>query len=114
MLAMLGLYGVMAHSVTRRTREIGIRIALGAAPGKIRAMVLRELAFILTAGLALGVGGAFALVKYIKSQLYGVKAYDAAVIAGAVLVLAGTAVAAGWFPARRAARVNPLDALRYE
>ena len=114
LLAMLGLYGVMAHSVTRRTREIGIRIALGAAPGKIKAMVLRELAFILTAGLALGVGGAFALVKYIKSQLYGVNAYDAAVIAGAVLVLAGTAVAAGWFPARRAARVNPLDALRYE
>jgi len=113
-LAMLGLYGVMAHSVTRRTHEIGIRMALGAAPARIRGMVLRELAFILTIGLALGIGGSFLLVKYIKTQLYGVKAYDATVIAAAALVLTSTAAAAGWFPARRAARVSPRDALRYE
>jgi predicted permease len=113
-LAMLGLYGVMAHSVTRRTHEIGIHMALGAAPARIRGMVLRELALILTIGLCLGISGSFLLVKYIKTQLYGVKAYDAMVIVGAAMVLTSTAAAAGWFPARRAARVSPLDALRYE
>ena len=113
-LAMLGLYGVMAHSVTRRTREIGIRMALGAAPAKIRGMVLREMTVMLGAGLALGMGAAFLLVKYIKSQLYGVKTDDAVAITTAVLVLVLTAAIAGWFPIRRAARVNPVEALRYE
>ena len=113
-LAMLGLYGVMAHSVTRRTREIGIRMALGAAPVKIRAMVLREMTVMLGAGMALGLGAAFLLVKYIKSQLYGVKTDDAVAITAAVLVLVVTAAIAGWLPVRRAARVNPVEALRYE
>jgi predicted permease len=113
-LAMLGLYGVMAHSVARRTREIGIRMAMGAEPGKIRAMVMREMLWILGIGLAVGVPAALALARLTESQLYGVKAYDAAVVAGAVLALAATAVAAAYLPARRASRVNPLDALRYE
>jgi predicted permease len=113
-LAMLGLYGVMAHSVARRTREIGIRMAMGAEPGKIRWMVMREMLWILGIGLAVGVPAALMLARYTESQLYGVKAYDTVVVACAVLALAATAVAAGYLPARRASRVNPLDALRYE
>jgi predicted permease len=113
-LAMLGLYGVMAHSVTRRTREIGIRMALGAEPGKIRSMVLRELLWILIAGLVTGVPAAMLLARYTETQLFGVKARDVMVIAGAVLALTMTAIAAGYLPARRASRVNPLEALRYE
>ena len=113
-LAMLGLYGVMAHSVTRRTREIGIRIALGAAPLRIRTMVLREMLWILAIGLALGIPSALALSRLTRSQLYGVKTYDSLVVACAVLALAVTAIAAAYLPARRASRVNPLNALRYE
>src|ERR1035437_1315036 len=86
-LAMLGLYGVMAHSVTRRTREIGIRMALGAEPGRIRGMVMRELLWILIAGLATGVPAALLLARYTETQLFGVKARDAMVVAGAVLAL---------------------------
>ena len=113
-LAMLGLYGVMAHSVTRRTREIGIRMALGAGPRRIRTMVLRELAWILGIGLVTGVPAALVLSTYTKSQLFGVEAFDAVVVGGAILALTLTAVAAGYVPARRASKVSPLNALRYE
>jgi predicted permease len=113
-LAMLGLYGVMAHSVTRRTREIGIRMAMGARPVNIRTMVMGEVAWILGIGLGVGVPAALGLARYAESQLFGVKAYDAAVVAGAVLVLTATAIAAGYVPARKASRVSPMEALRYE
>jgi predicted permease len=113
-LAMLGLYGVMAHSVTRRTREIGIRIALGAAPARIKGMVLREMLWILGIGLVTGVPAALFLSRLTESQLYGVKAFDALVVAAAAVALGLTAVLAAYLPARRASRVNPLNALRYE
>ncbi|HTS24544.1 MAG TPA: ABC transporter permease [Bryobacteraceae bacterium] len=114
LLAMLGLYGVMAHSVTRRTREIGIRMALGAAPGRIRGMVMRELLWILGIGLATGIPAALALSRLTQSQLYGVQAFDAAVVLCAAAALTATAMAAAYLPARRASRVSPLNALRYE
>ena len=113
-LAMLGLYGVMAHSVARRTREIGIRMAVGATPWLIRGMVMREMLWIAGVGLALGVPAALALAKYPESQLYGVNPHDAMVAAGAALALAATAAAAAYIPARRASKVSPMRALRYE
>ena len=111
---MLGLYGVMAHSVTRRTREIGIRMALGAGPRRILGMVMRELGWILGVGMIVGIPAALAITKFTESQLYGVKPRDAMVVVLASAALAVTAVLAGYLPARRAARINPLNALRHE
>jgi predicted permease len=114
LLAMLGLYGVMAYNVARRTREIGIRIALGAAQENIRGMVMREVGFIIAAGVVIGVPAALALARLTESQLFGVKSFDPIVVAGAVVALSLSAVFAGYLPARRATRVDPIVALRYE
>jgi ABC-type antimicrobial peptide transport system permease subunit len=103
-LAMLGLYGVMAHGVARRTREIGIRMALGAEPGRIARMVMRELGWTLGMGLGIGVPAAIMATTLLESRLFGVHAKDSLVIAAALLVLALTAVAAAYWPAQGIAR----------
>ena len=113
-LAMLGLYGVMAHGVARRTREIGIRMALGAAPARICSMVMGELAWIVGIGVGLGVPVALACTRLIASQLYGVDDKSVTIPASAALALAFTATFAAYWPARRASHVNPLEALRHE
>jgi putative ABC transport system permease protein len=112
LLAMLGLYGVMSHSVTRRTGEIGIRMAIGASPASIRGMILREMLRILGIGLGLGIPAALALGRYTESQLYGVQSYDTQVVVYAALALSLTAIAAAYLPARRASLVSPISALR--
>jgi len=114
LLSCIGLYGLMAFNVTRRTGEIGVRLALGAQPGDISRPILREALLLAAAGLAIGVPAALALAQLIKSQLYGVAPADPlTLVAGAVLLLA-VAVFAAWLPARRASRVDPIVALRAE
>jgi predicted permease len=114
LLAVIGLYGVMAFTVTRRTREIGVRMALGAVQGDVVWLVMREVLMLVGTGIVLGLAGAWALGRLVNSQLYGVTANDPATIAGAALLLAAVALVAGYVPARRATRVNPVLALRYE
>ena len=113
-LACIGLYGVMAHGVSRRTNEIGIRMALGARGGNIAWMVLRETLYLVLAGLLIGVPAALLGARLIASQLFGLSATDPLTLITAAIILTLVALLAGYLPARRAARVNPLNALRYE
>jgi ABC-type antimicrobial peptide transport system permease subunit len=113
-LASVGLYGVLSYSIARRTNEIGIRMALGARQGTVLGMVLRETSLVVAIGIAIGVPVALALTRVVSSQLYGLKATDPLTIVAASLVLAAVAMFAGYLPARRASRVDPLVALRYE
>jgi ABC-type antimicrobial peptide transport system permease subunit len=113
-LAAIGLYGVMAYSVTRRTAEIGIRLALGAPRGRVQWLVLRESMAMVAAGLVIGVPAALALTGLVRTLLYGVAPNDPVSFAAAVAGMVAVAGAAAWLPARRAARVDPLVALRYE
>jgi ABC-type antimicrobial peptide transport system permease subunit len=114
LLSVIGLYGVMAYTVARRTREIGVRMALGAKQADVVWLVMREVLVLVGSGIALGLVSAFAASKIVASQLYGVAATDPLTIAAAAAVLAGVAMVAGYVPARRATRVNPVLALRYE
>ncbi len=114
LLAAIGLYGVLAYMVARRTREIGIRMAIGAEPKDVSWLVLREVMGMSGIGLVIGLAAAFGLGLLIQSQLYGVKASDPLVFAGATVLLAVVAFLAAWLPARRAASVDPMVALRYE
>jgi predicted permease len=113
-LACVGIYGIMAYSVANRRNEIGIRLALGAQPGQVRAMILRESTWLSIAGIVAGVGTALFLTRLVKSMLYGIQPNDPLTISCGVLLLLAVALAASWIPARRAARVQPMDALRHE
>lgn len=113
-LACLGVYGIMAYAVVQRTNEIGLRLALGAIPGQVWAMVLREASWISAIGIALGLGAAFVLARFVRSMLYGVTPSDPLTFSGTALVLLVIALGAAWIPARRAAKVDPMVALRYE
>ncbi len=114
LLACVGLYGVMAYAVTRRTNEIGIRMALGADRAQILRMIVWESALMIAAGVILGLPVALAAARLISGQLYGLKPADPATIAVTVLLLAAVAAIAGYIPARRATKVDPMVALRYE
>ena len=114
LLAVIGLYGVMAYTVARRTREIGVRMALGAVSGDVVWLVMREVLVLVGSGIALGLAASWGLSRVVSSQLYGVTAGDPVTIAGAAGLLLFVALLAGYLPARRATRVNPVLALRYE
>jgi len=114
MLGMIGIYGVMSYIVSQRTGEIGVRLALGAEPGSVAAMIVRQGGLVALAGIAAGLGTAFAGSRLIGSLLYGVSSRDPGVFAAATAVLLGVALVACWLPARRAASVDPLIALRTE
>jgi putative ABC transport system permease protein len=113
-LAMIGLYGVMSYNVARRRSEIGIRMALGAERGRLLRMVLGEVGLLLAIGLVVGLGGAFASARLVSSFLYGLKPTDLATFALSAGILAAVAGIAGYLPARRASRLDPMAALREE
>jgi putative ABC transport system permease protein len=114
LLAGVGIYGVMAYAVTLRTREIGIRMALGAERREVLAMVLRAGARLTAAGLAIGFVSSLAISRLLASLLFEVSATDPATSAAVALVLSMAALVASYLPARRAAQVDPMIALRYE
>jgi putative ABC transport system permease protein len=113
-LAAIGLYGVISYSVSRRTREIGIRIALGAQRSGVRQLVLRQGMILTIIAMVIGLPAAFALAGVLSSFLYGIRPHDAVTFTIVPLFLAAVAFVACWFPAIRATRVNPQSALRYE
>jgi len=113
-LAAVGVYAVISFSVARRTNEIGIRMALGAEPGDVLRLVVGQGLRIGLAGASVGTAGALALSRLMSSMLYGVGSHDPATFGVVVVLLAAVGVLASWLPARRATRIDPLRALRYE
>jgi predicted permease len=113
-LASVGIYGIMAYTVANRRNEIGIRMALGAQPRQVRGMILRESTWLALVGIIAGVGAALALTRLVKSMFYGIQPYDPTTMVCGVVALLLVALAASWIPARRAARVQPMEALRHE
>jgi ABC-type antimicrobial peptide transport system permease subunit len=113
-LAAIGLYGVMAFVVARRRKELGIRIALGASAGSVQWMVIREVLLLLGIGLVVGVPAALGLGGYLSSQLYGLQPRDPVIAITMVALLATASILAGFIPALRASRIDPIGALRHE
>jgi ABC-type antimicrobial peptide transport system permease subunit len=114
LLAAIGLYGVLAYNVAQRTREIGVRMALGADKGRVRTMVLRQVGLMTAVGGAIGMAGAFGLGIAAKSLLYNLEGHDPVVFVSSAILLALVALGAGLLPAVRASRIDPMQALRYE
>jgi putative ABC transport system permease protein len=113
-LAGIGLYGLISFLVVERTREIGVRIALGATPGEVARLVVSEGARWTAAGAVLGIAASGSLLRLLRGLLYEVKVLDLRVFAGAIAILVGVATLAAWFPAHRASRIDPMVALRHD
>jgi ABC-type antimicrobial peptide transport system permease subunit len=113
-LASIGIYGITAYTVAQRTNEIGIRLALGAQARQILTMVLREASWLAVIGVAVGLGASLLLTRFLASMLFGLKPNDPATLIGSAALLFAVALLAGFIPARRASRVQPMQALRHE
>jgi ABC-type antimicrobial peptide transport system permease subunit len=113
-LAAIGIGGVLAYAVARRTNEIGVRMALGASTGDVIRMVLRDSVWMAAAGIVVGLPGAYAIGRILKAALFQLQPLDPGTATGALVILLGVALLAAWLPARRAMRVDPVVALRYE
>jgi putative ABC transport system permease protein len=114
LMAAIGIYGLMAYSVQQRTQELGVRMALGAQAGNIRNMVIRQGMLLAAIGLVIGIGGAFWLTKFLTGLLFGVKTWDPLAFIMTPILLSAVALLAVWLPARKATRVDPMSALRFE
>lgn len=114
LLGVVGLYGVIAYSVSQRTREIGVRMALGAEHGSVYRMILKEAGWLVAVGIGLGAAGSVAAATLARKLLFGVTSWDIQTLVGVAVVIGIAAAAASYVPARRAASVNPVEALRAE
>ncbi|SPE25171.1 membrane hypothetical protein [Candidatus Sulfopaludibacter sp. SbA3] len=113
-LAATGLFGLLSYHVASRTSEIGLRMALGAERGAIHALVLRQILPVMAVGMAAGLALALAMARLLASMIFGVSVYDPRLLAASALVLVATALGAAWLPARKAASIDPLAALRHD
>jgi predicted permease len=113
-LGALGIYGVLAYAVTQRRQELGVRVALGATPASMLGLIVRQGMVLALIGIVVGVAGAFALTRVMSAVLYEVRATDPLTFAIVIVVLLGTAFVASWLPGRRALRIDPVEALRYD